>query len=72
MFLTHFNTRNVKIKLKSGKKLHPSMVIYIGTSKRLNDYYVHMAQYIENGKERVARYNVVRCIDPSIFNLPLT
>jgi hypothetical protein len=72
MFLTHFDIRNVKIKLKSGKKLHPSMIIYIGLSKRLNDYYAHMVQYIENGKDRVAGSNVVRCIDPLIFNLLLT
>jgi hypothetical protein len=38
-FLTHFYTTNVKMKLKSGKEPQPSGVLYIGSSKRLNDYY---------------------------------
>jgi hypothetical protein len=29
--------------LGSGKKLHPSRVLYIGPSKRLNDYYAPRA-----------------------------
>jgi hypothetical protein len=29
----------LKMKLRSGKKPHPSRVLYIGPSKRLNDYY---------------------------------
>jgi hypothetical protein len=31
-----------------------SRVIYIGTSKRLNDYYTPKAKYIENDKGRIA------------------
>jgi hypothetical protein len=34
---------NAKIKLGSGKELHPSRVLYIGPSKRLNDYYAPRA-----------------------------
>jgi hypothetical protein len=48
------------------------MVLYIGPSKRLNNYYAPSAYYIENGKGRVAGFNVTRRIDSSVFNLPST
>jgi hypothetical protein len=38
-FLAHFYTRNTKMKLRRGKESYPSRVLYIGSSKRLNDYY---------------------------------
>jgi hypothetical protein len=33
----------VKMKLRSDKKHQPSRVLYIGSSKRLNDYYAPRA-----------------------------
>jgi hypothetical protein len=60
------------MKLGSGKEPQPSRVLYIGSSKGLNDYYAPRASYIENGKGRVAGSNAARHIDSSIFNLPLT
>jgi hypothetical protein len=42
-FLPHFYFKKYKIKLRSGKELHPSMVIYISSSKRLNYYYAPRA-----------------------------
>jgi hypothetical protein len=33
----------MKINSKSGNEPHPSMVLFIGPSKRLNYYYAHMA-----------------------------
>jgi hypothetical protein len=33
----------VRMKLESGKKSQPSIVLYIGPSKRLNDYYAPRA-----------------------------
>jgi hypothetical protein len=41
--MTHFYSRNTKMKLESGKELYPSRVLYIGPSKRLNDYYAPRA-----------------------------
>jgi hypothetical protein len=41
-FLTHFYTMNVKIKMGSGKEPYPYRILYIGLSKRLNDYYAPM------------------------------
>jgi hypothetical protein len=38
-FLAHFYCRKYEIKLGSGKESHPSRMLYIGPSKRLNDYY---------------------------------
>jgi hypothetical protein len=43
VFLTHFYTTNVRMKLRSGKEPQPSRVLYIGSSKRLNDYYAPRA-----------------------------
>jgi hypothetical protein len=43
IFLTHFYTTNAKMKLGSGKESQPSRVLYIGPSKRLNDYYAPRA-----------------------------
>jgi hypothetical protein len=42
-FVAHFYSRKYKMKLKSGRKLQPFRVIYIGSSKKLNDYYAHRA-----------------------------
>jgi hypothetical protein len=42
-FFTHFYSINVKIDLESGKEPQTSRVLYIGPSKRLNDYYTLMA-----------------------------
>jgi hypothetical protein len=39
VFLAHFYTTNARMKLGSGKEPQPSRVLYIGPSKRLNDYY---------------------------------
>jgi hypothetical protein len=60
------------MKLGSGEELHPSRVLYIGSSKNLNDYNAPSALYIENGKGRVVGSDTARRIDPSIFNLPPT
>jgi hypothetical protein len=49
-----------------------SRVLYIGTIKKLKDYYAPKGKYIENGKGRVAGSDVARRIDPSVFNLPPT
>jgi hypothetical protein len=38
-FLTHFYSKNYEMKLESGNEPHLSRVLYIGPSKRLNDYY---------------------------------
>jgi hypothetical protein len=43
VFLPHFYTTNARMKLRSGKDFQPSMVIYIGPSKRLNYYYAPRA-----------------------------
>jgi hypothetical protein len=37
--MTHFYSRNEKIKLKSGNELRPSRILDIDPSKKLNDYY---------------------------------
>jgi hypothetical protein len=37
--MAHFCSKNAKMKLESVKEPHPSRVLYIGPSKRLNDYY---------------------------------
>jgi hypothetical protein len=49
-----------------------SKVLYIGQSKKLNNYYAPRAKYIENGKGRVAGSDAARCINQFIFNLPPT
>jgi hypothetical protein len=49
-----------------------SKVLYIGLSKKLNNYYAPGAKYIENGKGSVAESNAARRIDQSIFHLPPT
>jgi hypothetical protein len=49
-----------------------SKVLYIGQSKKLNNYYAPGAKYIENGKGRVAGSDAACRIDQSIFNLPPT
>jgi hypothetical protein len=41
--MTHFYSRNKKMKLGSGKELQPSRILYIGLTKRLNDYYAPRA-----------------------------
>jgi hypothetical protein len=61
----------IKMKLGSDKEPHPFRVLYIGPSKRLNDYYAPMAYYIKNCKGRVAGSDAAHRIDPSVFNLPL-
>jgi hypothetical protein len=38
-FLTHLYSRKYEMKLGSGKEPQPSRLLYIGPSKRLNDYY---------------------------------
>jgi hypothetical protein len=43
VFLAHFYTTNVRMKLGSGKEPQPSRVLYIGLSKRLNDHYAPRA-----------------------------
>jgi hypothetical protein len=48
----------------------PETVLFISPTKRLNDYYASNAQYIENGKGRIAGSDATRRIDPSVFNLP--
>jgi hypothetical protein len=40
--MTYFYSRNAKMKLESGKKHYPSRILYIGSSTKLNDYYVPM------------------------------
>jgi hypothetical protein len=45
-------------------------VLYIGSSKRLNDYYTPRDYYTENDKRRIVGSDAARRIDPSIFNLP--
>jgi hypothetical protein len=60
------------MKLGSGKEPHPFSVLYVGPSKRLNDYFAPRAEYIKNGKGMVAGSDVARRIDPSVFNLPPT
>jgi hypothetical protein len=37
-FLSHFYYSKYEIKLGSGKEPHPSRILFIGPSKRLNDY----------------------------------
>jgi hypothetical protein len=41
-FMIHFYSRNYKMKLRSGEESHPSRIIFIWLSKRLNDYYASM------------------------------
>jgi hypothetical protein len=41
--MTHFYIKKYEIKLKSDKESHPSRALYIGPSKRLNDYYASRA-----------------------------
>jgi hypothetical protein len=41
--LAHFYTRNAKMKLGSVKEPIHSRVVYIGPSKRLNNYYAPRA-----------------------------
>jgi hypothetical protein len=41
--MTHFYYRKYEIKLESVKKPHPSMVIFIGSTKRLNNYNAPMS-----------------------------
>jgi hypothetical protein len=40
--MSYFYSKKYEIKLESEKDPYPSRVIYIGLSKRLNDYYVPM------------------------------
>jgi hypothetical protein len=47
-------------------------VLYIGTSKRLKDYYASKGKYIKNDKGRVVGSDAAHHIDPFIFNLPPT
>jgi hypothetical protein len=42
-FLAHFYSKKYEIKLESGKEPRPSKVLYIGSSKKLNDYYAPRA-----------------------------
>jgi hypothetical protein len=37
--MADFYSRKFEMKLGSGKEPHPSRVLFIGPSKRLNDYY---------------------------------
>jgi hypothetical protein len=62
----------MKMKLESGNESHPSRVLYIGSNKRLNDYYAPRAYYIKNSKDRIVGSDADRHIDPSVFNLPPT
>jgi hypothetical protein len=41
VFLAHFYPKKYKIKTGSGNELQPSKILYIGSSKRLNNYYAH-------------------------------
>ncbi len=56
VFLAHFYTTNARMKLGSGKELQPSRVLYIGPSKRLNDYYAPRAPFISSGNQRLRYY----------------
>jgi hypothetical protein len=58
------------MNLGSGKEPHPSRVLYIGPSKRLNDYYAPRGYYNKNSKGRVAGSETACRIDSSVFNLP--
>jgi hypothetical protein len=60
------------MKLGSCNEPHPSRILYIDPSKRLNGYYAPRALYIENNKGRVAGSDTARRIDLSIINLPPT
>jgi hypothetical protein len=60
----------MKMNLGSDKEPQPFKVLYIGLSKKLNDYYAPNAKYIENGKGRIAGSDAARRIDSSVFNLP--
>jgi hypothetical protein len=42
-FLAHFYSRKYEMKLGSDKESHPSRVLYIGPSKKLNNYYAPRA-----------------------------
>jgi hypothetical protein len=48
------------------------MILYIVTSKRINDKYASTGQYIKNGKGRITGSDAVWYIDPFVFNLPMT
>jgi hypothetical protein len=41
-FLTHFYSRNYEMKLGRDNEPQPSKILYIGSIKRLNDYYTPM------------------------------
>jgi hypothetical protein len=43
LFMAHFYSSNTKMKLGSGQEPHPSKVLYIGPSKRLNGYHAPRA-----------------------------
>jgi hypothetical protein len=48
------------------------MVIFIGSNKRLKDYYTPKAQYIRNDDFRVEGSDAARCIDPFVFGFDST
>jgi hypothetical protein len=37
-FLAHFYSKKYEMKLGSDKEFYPSRILFIGVSKRLNDY----------------------------------
>jgi hypothetical protein len=57
---------------RSGNELYLSMVIFIGSNKRLKDYYTPKAQYIRNDDFRVEGSDAARCIDPFVFGFDST
>jgi hypothetical protein len=65
-----FEGKHLEIVIVGFEAKPPETVLFISPTKRLNDYYASNAQYIENGKGRLAGSDATRHIDPSIFNLP--
>jgi hypothetical protein len=71
--MTHFYSKKCENEIRkvTSSPIH-SRVLYIGLSKRLNDYYALRPNTLKNGKGGVAGSDVAHCIDPSVFNLPPT
>jgi hypothetical protein len=65
-----FEAKSLQIVAAGFEAKPPETVLFISPSKMLNDYYASNAQYIENGKGRVAGSDATRRIHPSDFNLP--
>jgi hypothetical protein len=65
-----FEAKHLEIVAAGFDAKPPETILFTSPSKRLNDYYASNAQYIENGKGRIAGSDATRRFDQSVFNLP--